>query len=148
MGIVLLVLGKEMNSRRVHAVLEALHAQHDLQHILVDADPIVSDWASPRFGRGCGPCQYWEGAWQMQHGHRPPLTSLDRVKALLEDATQFDPMPQVLVLGEAPGFDIKGQRVRAWDSSQAAVVQSARQAGLSGWALDEAGDLQPFEALP
>jgi hypothetical protein len=99
MGIVLLVLGKEMHSKRVHDALEALHAQHRLQRILVDADPIVSDWASPRFGRGCGPCQYWEGAWQMQFGQRPPLTSLDRVKALVEEAVRLDPLPRVLVVG-------------------------------------------------
>lgn len=141
-GITLLVLGARMHAKQVDDALSWLHQHHGLARILVDHDPIVSDWADPRFERGCGPCSFWEGSWQMMRGARPPLTGLDRIKAILDEIDALNLSPHVLVMGAALGFNGSGQRVRAWDASADTIIRAVQKAGLSGWVMVDDGRLR------
>lgn len=143
----ILSLGTCQSPTRVRETLSYLHGERPIGRLLVDksspTDLEVACWA--RDQRGCA-LEPWPGAWAMQRGERPPAAGIDRLRALLIDASVV--CPDVLIWGLLPAFDpATGKRMRAWDVPPSLIVELATGIGLRGWCLRD-GALQSVEPPP
>lgn len=143
----ILSLGTCDNATIVQQTLSYLHDQRPIGRLLVDkcspTDLEVACWA--RDHKGCA-LEPWPGAWAMQRGERPPAAGIDRLRALLIDASAAE--PTVLIWGLLPAFDpATKKRQRAWDVPAATISTLVTGIGLSGWWFKD-GALQSVDPVP
>lgn len=119
---------------RAREALLELHRSTPIERILFAQAGLLNARMAPGGGHDVDiPCVAWAGEWAIARGERPWCTGVDRLRAVLADATALDPRPTVIVWGPLYGFSQARRRVRAWDVPQAVCADEVLRFGLDGW---------------